>query len=202
MVSLKKAVSGALISLLALTAACSTKTDSSGSETQAVSNSGNSLPSANIYSPLGTNVTPGAVTVNKWLCVAERPDKEHAGKTFIEFGKDPTDACRKALDLCGRLTGGSVGNVIGSGAGACVAKQPYDAKFRAAGAVLGKGSQGWACTASERTNTGRGRTFPGVGSTRMEAYDAAKKLCALRGGVRCSMDALCTDQSNGRITKN
>lgn len=200
----KKAVSGFFAGMMLFAVGCSTNSKvSEESSTDAVSNSGNSLPNANVYSPLGTNVTPGAVTVNRWLCIATRPDKKHEGKTFIEFGKGPTEACQKAIALCSRLTGGSVGPVIGSGgAGTCVAKQPYDAKFRAAGAILGAGSRGWACTASERTNTGRGRTFPGVGETRMQAYDAAKKLCELRGGVRCSIDALCTDQSNGRITKN
>ena len=203
MVSWKKAVSGVFVGVLLIATACSTNKQADESSAQAVSNSGNSNPNANVYSPSGKNITPGAINANRWLCVATRPDKEHKGKTFIEFHKDPTLACMKAIDLCSRLTGGSVGPVIGSGgAGACVASKPLDFKFRGAGAVLGAGSKGWACIAAERTNTGRGRTFPGIGPTINAAYESAIKLCELRGGVRCSRAAGCTDQSNGRITKN
>ncbi|MCX6130724.1 MAG: hypothetical protein NTX25_16905 [Proteobacteria bacterium] len=140
-------------------------------------------------SEVKASITPGAVGPGKYTCLASNPASARR-VSHISTGKTRAEACQAAAQLCEQLEGDN---------GPCVIDASYDQVLTGAGGVSSSGTKGYQCTVSERTANGRGRTFPGVGASVNDAYAAAKKLCELRGGIRCSMNAGCADLSNARI---
>lgn len=136
------------------------------------------------------------ISPNNFFCVSKRADdRAPEGKYYGGSGKTRIEACQQSQEICGAITG------FGDGTGACVIVVSFDDLITGFGQVqVGTGGMdGFACLAKEMPFAGDGfsqRSWPGVGPTIKQAYDAAISLCQYRGGVNCQAWDRCIDLSN------
>lgn len=159
------------------------------------SNSGSSASSAQ---RLGDN-TPETVSPGRYYCSAKRLDGAHANKQWFGGGQTGQEACKKAVDMCNRITGSASAEV--GGEGACIPSTPIDKFATGIGQVTDQGRGYYVCIVSEFYNgtPDIDRNWAGSGKTLAEAKSDALKKCEYRGGFNCSRFLQCFDGSTATV---
>jgi hypothetical protein len=139
--------------------------------------------------------TPETVTPGKFYCSAKRLDGAHAGKPWLGGGNTGVEACKKAVEMCNRVTGAASAEV--GGEGACIASTPIDRYATGIGQVTDEGRGYFVCPVAEFYNSTApiDRAFAGIGKTLAEAKADAQEKCEYRGGFNCNRVLQCFDGS-------
>ncbi len=138
---------------------------------------------------------PETVTPGKFYCSAKRLDGAHAGKPWLGGGETGAEACKKAVEMCNRITGAASAEV--GGEGACIASTPIDRYATGIGQVTDNGRGYFVCPVSEFYNSTApiSRVYAGIGKTLAEAKADAVEKCEYRAGFNCNREFQCFDGS-------